>query len=163
MLVQFYKGNIPNNEGLSFQEFMDRYGPEQMEVDHAWIQWVLPTKQPSNFNVDAPLLTDDVIAQFQTDPELIALFDRVVDKVLNYFCMERIEGKVVWNKDPESRHWLKHFNHNMLRMDRFIASLRYLGKEDIAQQVFTLLGEYQNIYKNSYFNYWSISAKAELP
>ncbi len=162
-IVEFYRGEIPNNEGLFFQDFLARYGHSQMEVDHAWIQWVLPTKQLSNFNEDAPLLTDDEITLFQHDPELKEKLDLVVNKVLDYFGMENTPEGLIWSERPHARWWLQAFNHNMLRMDRFIVSLRYFGRNDIAQQVFGLLGEYQEIYKNSYQNYWRVSALAELP
>lgn len=166
-IVNFYRGDTPNNEGLYFQEFIDRYGHEQMEVDHAWIQWVLPTKQLSNFN-DAPLITNEELVLFQNDPELVAKFSEVINKVLDYFGMALFEGNVVWkieeNAAVDTRWWLKAFNHNMLRMDRFIVSLRYFGKDETARQIFELLGEYKDIYSNSYHNYWRISALAkELP
>jgi hypothetical protein len=161
-IVDFYRGEIPNNEGLFFNEFLERYGMQQMEVDHAWIQWVLPTKQLSNFN-DAPLLTDDEITLFKNDPELKEKLERVIVKVLDYFGMEKSSGRVEWIEREHARWWLQEFNHNMLRMDRFIVSLRYFGYDDIARQVFRLLGEYKNEYRNSYQNYWRISALADLP
>lgn len=68
-LVQFYRGKIPNNEGLFIDDILS-YGYEQLEVDHAYIQWILPLKERSMFNTEAPLLTDQEIDLFKSDSDL---------------------------------------------------------------------------------------------
>jgi hypothetical protein len=85
-LVEFYRGEIPNNEGVSLEDIL-AYSYGQFEVDHAYIQWIFPLKERSNFNVEAPLLHDDEIVLFKSDPELRSKLSEVVQRMLDYFGM----------------------------------------------------------------------------
>ena len=69
-LIDFYRNECPTNGGYYLEEIM-QWVRGHWEASHEEIQWVFPTKQISQFNSEAPLLTDDAIALFKADPELM--------------------------------------------------------------------------------------------
>ena len=167
-LVEFYRGEIPNNEGVFIDEIMT-YGYEQLEVDHAYIQWIFPLKERSMFNVDAPLLHDDEITLFKSDPELRGTVSEIICKMLDYFGMYFHRGAVNWQEpDPENGHkdpkwWLRFFNHNFLRMTRMLTSLRHLGFENISLAVYECLLSSREMYGKESYEYWTDAATGPLP
>ncbi len=155
-LTEFYRNEAPTPEGLMFSDFM-QYGYEQFEGDHAWIQWILPTKEPSAFNPDAPLLTDDDRRLFLTDPVLIENYMYAIYRVMDFYGMTVFKGEAIWqeagnHKNP--RWWLERWNHNFLRVTRLLLSLRYMGYDEFAKSIFKLLEEYRDQYQNSVEQYW---------
>lgn len=166
-VVQFYRGEIPNNEGLFFDDFM-LYGYEQLEADHAYIQWVLPNREPSMFNEDAPLITEEEMILFREDPELKEKAIAVAMKMLDFYGMSLQGEGVGWQTPDEIGHhdpkwWLRHFNHNFLRVTRMLTSLRYLGLENWSLAMFDNLLESRDMYGETSYNYWSEAATGPLP
>ncbi len=165
-LVNFYRGEIPNDEGVWLKDIMQyKYG--EFECDHAWIQWVFPLMEPSNYNVDAPLLTIEEIILFQNDPVLKERVSDAIIKVLDFYGMETNEdGEVVWqapgnHKNPQW--WLKEFNHNFLRITRLLISMRYLGYEELSRQVFSNIMIYRDKFEDMSYRFWSEAALGTLP
>lgn len=134
-----------------------QYEYEQFEGDHAWIQWILPTKEPSAFNPDAPLLTDEDIILFKSDPVIVENYMYAIYRVMDFYGMTVFKGEAIWqeagnHKNP--RWWLESFNHNFLRMTRLLVSLRHMGYDDLALSIFALLEEYRETYPNSIEEHW---------
>jgi hypothetical protein len=58
-LIKFYAGQSDYPYHISdIWEWSD----DHIEDIHNWIQFVFPNKEPSNFNPDAPLITDEEIS-----------------------------------------------------------------------------------------------------
>ena len=167
-LIQFYRGEIPNNEGVFIDDILS-YSYGQLEVDHAYIQWILPLKERSMFNTDAPLLHDNEIVLFTSDPELKEKVTRVAYKMMDYFGMYVHGGKVDWQEsDPQHGHkdpkwWLRHFNHNFLRMTRMLTSLRYLGYAELSLEIYQCLLNCRILYGRQSYEYWTEAATGPLP
>jgi len=155
-LREFYRNESPTPEGLMFSDFT-WYDYQKMEADHAWVQWILPTKEPSAFNPDSPLLTDEDITLFKSDPVLIENYLFAVYHVMDFFDMVTMQGEACWkfydNRAPK-RWWLESFNHNFLRMTRLLTSLKFMGYDDLAKSIFHLLEEYRDTYPNSVEEHW---------
>jgi hypothetical protein len=43
---------------------------EELEIVHDYIQWLFPVPERSSFNPDAPVVDDEVIEAFHTNPKL---------------------------------------------------------------------------------------------
>jgi hypothetical protein len=143
-----------------------QYGYEQFEGDHAWIQWILPTKERSAFNVECPLLTDEDIVLFKSDPVLIENYMYAIYRAMDFFGMTVFRGEAVWQEAGNHKNpkwWLEHFNHNFLRMTRLLLSLRYMGYDRLCRSIFTLLSEYEESHQNSVQQYWGPAAYGPIP
>lgn len=185
-ILEFYRDEhswdrtkrIVHPSGYTFFEIVNNWSDEKWEFAHDYIQWLFPLKEESNFNPDAPLLTDEDIAIFKADPELKAVvytaFARflkflglsahldannklVVKKIqanLNgigeeFFTKEEVAKKeIVW-KEP---------NHNWFRITRCLTSLRLLGHEEASAAFFAQLckiyDENTGVTQHT-FDYWA--------
>jgi len=102
----------------------------QIEYSHDLIQWLFPTNEPSKFNSEAPVLTDEDIEVFKTNPKLQENLRWAYSRFLGFLGLTVSEdGKVVKGENFKDRYnevW-SYWNHNFLRITRAISSLRTLG------------------------------------
>jgi hypothetical protein len=128
-LVDFYRGVANDTEGRSLQEIWG-WGDDALEEVHDFIQWLFPLPEPSRFNPDAPLLTDEDIATFGGDGRLRANLRRSFERILRFLGLARAEdGRVVDGRNfPERAPEVWSYpNHNWLRLTRILHSLTLLG------------------------------------
>jgi hypothetical protein len=159
-IVDFYRETAPDSEGRMLSDLL-AYKNLGLEHSHDVIQWLFPLEEPSNFNVDAPLLTKEDIELFKSDPLLQANLLRSYYRILNFFGLEEKDGVLF---KAEHFHytidyaWRK-FNHNYLRISRIIACMRILGKEDMALQFYQKVKEFYDTQEfpipENTFNYWT--------
>ena len=70
-IVAFHRGEQRDSEGRTIAEVWS-WDDDELEYVHDYIQWLFPLRAPSRFNPDAPVLDDEQIAAFQSDPALRA-------------------------------------------------------------------------------------------
>lgn len=125
-LTEFYGGTGEDCEGRKIDRIWienDAY----FEYCHDYVQWLFPLSEPSNFNPDAPLLTEDDVAIFKANPtiqtNLVSSFRRFLAFLGLYY-----EHEVLECIDFEPIQF-KIENHNWFRITRVLKSLRLLGRE----------------------------------
>ena len=160
-LVQFYRGEIPNNEGIFFKDILE-FSNYQLEAEHSFIQWVFPLKEQSAFNPDAPLLTDEEITLFRNVFYLNLKLVAATRRMMYFYGMQISSEKNVSFVNEDLPSWLRDFNHNFLRMTRILKSLRYLGEERLSQNIFECLKEHQSFWQESY-DFWYDAVFKPLP
>jgi hypothetical protein len=139
-LVAFYRGEA-DTEGRRLEEIWS-WNDEELEITHDYIQWLFPLAESSQFNADAPLLTDADIAAFQAEPLLRENFRKSFERMLAFFGLALAgEGQVV-----EGPNFAAHVpdvwavpNHNWLRITRILHSLTLLGLASLAHAFFDQL------------------------
>jgi hypothetical protein len=139
-LTDFYSGRAPDTEGRWIQDIWD-WSDDDLEVVHDYIQWLFPLKEPSQFNADAPLLTDDDIAEFQRDLVLRGNLYTSFNRILAFLGLQMTVIKVTeapnfWKREKDV--W-SYPNHNWLRVTRILRSLSLLGFADQALALFRWL------------------------
>ena len=136
-LVDFYTNAGTDSAGRTFDEVL-AMSDEALDASHDWVQWVFPLKEPSHFNPDAPVPTNEEIEVLRNNS--VAQFNlyRAYARFLWYLGLdENADGTVAPEGHFASRHkvlW-SHFNHNYLRVTRFLASLRLFGQYQRSAQV----------------------------
>lgn len=156
-IVQFYRGEIPNNEGNFIDEILS-WSFDRLEMDHSYIQWLFPLEEKSNFNIDAPILTTNDIKEFRKDVILQEKFLFSFHKILLFFgfvlegnnIRVQIDGE--YHKDAK---WLfRGFNHNMLRITRVLRSLYLLEQEELSKKFLEVLRNYRDCVSENTWNFW---------
>ena len=141
-LVSFYRNETPNNDGYKIEEILS-WGPDQWEACHSFIQWLFPTTTKSNFNPEAPVLTEEDIELFSKDLHLSTVFDDVVSKMMDIYGIElELEYEALkWREDGDHdvQWWLKTFNHNALRITRILECLNHFGRHELAKRLYEFL------------------------
>ena len=154
-LLDFYRDS---GNPYKWSTIVGKWTDLHWEGGHDYIQWVFPTQQPSNFNPDAPLLSEDDIKIFKADPELQERLELSFARFLAFVGLKYENGEVKKADDFETKRavW-RTANHNWLRITRVLTSLRLLGKQKLAEAFYDylkwLFGVGIGISGNT-FGYW---------
>lgn len=164
-IVDFYRGSATDIEGRMLSE-MWKWSDEDLEIMHDFIQWMFPLREPSQYNPDAPLLTEDDITTFRNEELLQSNLRRSFVRILAFLGLAISEtGAVV-----ESPHFSERVpevwgtpNHNWLRITRILKSLCTLGLTREARHLYDRLDA---IYSSrrfpitaDTFHYWTEAAR----
>ena len=158
-IVDFYLGKAPDTSGRTLKE-IQAWGYHQLETTHDYIQWLFPLPEPSQYNLIAPVLDAEQIAEFQANAELRTKLLASFDMMLGFYGFERNDMSIVRSNvwAERSRNWLRSSNHNHLRLTRILKSLSILGLKDHAQALFDALNavfcEHSDIISNTTMGYW---------
>ena len=141
LLLDFYRGLGTDSEGRFLKDIL-AWPDNDFETGHALLQWVFPTPEPTKFNSEAPLLTENDIAAFKSDPLLQANLMKSFKRILTFLGLSLSDkGEVVESKNFTARVpgvWASP-NHNWGRIIRILRSLTLLGMEPQAQALYERL------------------------
>lgn len=109
-----------------------------LEETHDYIQWLFPTRQPSQYVKNAPRVTTEDLHAVATGKDIVQTnMLRAFERMLEFYGAEMViaSGKVVNETrrcfDPKAK-WMRHFDHNAKRLTRIITSLRPFSLEEHA-------------------------------
>jgi hypothetical protein len=140
-LVEFYRGNATDARGRMLARIWE-YNDTEMEYHHDFIQWMFPLQEPSRYNPDAPVLTENDIKAFHVEPALQENLLRSLERFLSFLGLVRHQGHIAPGPDYTLRQSkLTTPNHNWLRITRVITSLRLLGQETESREFLACLQE----------------------
>ncbi len=162
-LVSFYLGKGVDNRGRTFSDIIN-WDYESLESVHDFIQWLFPLKVPSAHNLEAPILSEADIAEFNNSAVLRSNVIKALSLMLDFYGFSLKSDHVIRSNRyrEQASNWLSYGNHNMLRITRILKSLCVLGFNDYAQQFFHALQDVyrdnRNIIGDSY-SYWKRALK----
>lgn len=116
-IVGFLTGEGRDHRGQSIEDVL-RFDDSALERRHDYIQWLFPLPETSRFNLDAPILTDEALAELGQSDRAKANLRRARDRMLAFY--------------RANDHWLTAFNHNHLRITRIIRCLALILGEEAA-------------------------------
>ena len=90
-LTEFYRGQPPDNRGRTLADLW-AFSDDRMEAVHDFIQWMFPLREPSQFNPEAPLLTDADVAEFRADPAMPRALRRSFERFLAFLGLALSRG-----------------------------------------------------------------------
>lgn len=152
-ITDFYQFPSTKIEGIDFC-FNDIYNwsVDVLESKHDYIQWFFPTGEPSKFNPDAPICTEQdlqILTLKQSQHQQKKAF-----AIFLWFL--GLEYNPTYNKIEKSSHfdfakriWISDNNHNYLRITRVLTSLRMFGNMDEARAFLNILIEIAGEYNIS--------------
>lgn len=163
-LISFYLKESPNTEGCWLNEILD-WSNEVLEIAHDWVQWVFPTDEPSMFNADAPLVTKEIIDEWHRDKLLQHYLRQSYERWLKFCGIERNEAGTLHLPENQPHIW-QQFNHNWLRTTRVLKSLRLLGLETEAYELYNFLDDLRaagrmSVSQNAWA-FWSAALEPEV-
>jgi hypothetical protein len=162
-LLDFYRLEARDSEGRTLDEIW-AWSDEVLEQCHDFIQWMFPLDEPSAFNADAPLVTQEDQAAFRREPQLQTAMRRSLSVFLAFLGLAVADdGRVIRTTNFNQRLavW-KYLNHNWLRITRVLKSLRLLGFENEASALWLCLKdlhEKDGFVSEDSFAYWRDAAE----
>ena len=144
-LLRFYRLEGPDARGRTLPEIWG-WDAARLEGVHDYIQWLFPLPEPSAFNPQAPILTNETIDAFRGDAELRQRLLRSLALMLDFYGLTlESDG----NRAPrierardfaaKSGDWLRTGDHNHLRLTRILTSVRLLGLDDHSRALYRCL------------------------
>ena len=131
-LIAFYRGDGRDHRGRLLGHIYG-FSFDELEFHHDYIQWLFPLPEPSGANAEAPLLSKEDIAAFESDKALRKALLQSLHMMLRFYGLDVWEGrpdiKVTRSAQFAERRqvWLTRGNHNFLRISRILRSLTLLG------------------------------------
>jgi hypothetical protein len=161
-LTDFYRGHGIDSRGRTLDDLWN-LSDDSLESIHDFIQWMFPLREPSQFNRQAPLLTDADVAAFHAEPGLRENLQRSFEVFLAFLGLNLVNGRVVEAADfDRKRGVFEEPNHNWLRISRVLASTRTLGLVGPSRALFAFL---KGLHESSLdtipaetFGYWQDAA-----
>lgn len=123
-LILFHRGRGTDHAGRRISA-IHQFDFRELEWTHDYIQWLFPLVTCSNFNEQAPLLTEEDRLEFHRDPVIRRNFRTSLELMWEFYgfriagngCLERSER---WEERRDN--WLTRNNHNLLRITRIMRS-----------------------------------------
>lgn len=154
-ITDFYSGTSTDCDGRSLQDIWNK-DDEFWEYAHNYIQWLFPLNEVSNFNPDAPILTEEDVALFKSDNKVQLNFIMSFCRFLNFLGLDYEDKKVVETEFFEPIVFMM-ANHNWLRITRVLKSLVLVGldKEALAfYETLKMFREERGWASDNAFSYW---------
>lgn len=141
LILAFYNGTGIDHMGRSLEEIL-RKDDRWLERTHDYIQWLFPLYVGSQFNPNAPLLTDEVRSAFlhaenPDHPVLQKNFARTIQRMLVFYGYfngplnpDQVEPTGEWRNKADN--WLSDGNHNYMRITRMLRCMTLLGRHKLA-------------------------------
>lgn len=158
-IIDFYEDSgFP----YDWEDIIFNWDTNKMETTHDYIQWMFPLPEPSQYNPDAPLLTEDDITLFKSNPDLMDRIERSLKKFLEFMGLSLVKFGQQWIVAKSSEFsnrrgsvWAS-FNHNWLRITRVLKCLKLLGRDDLAMAFFSCLRQLRDRegIGSTSFEYW---------
>lgn len=167
-IVQFFEGTGTDHAGRTIYDIFD-FSHDELESTHDYIQWLFPLTEGSQYNPEAPILTEEDISLFHLNFEVENNFWYAVSKMLEFYGFGIgfiATSEIIYPTDDFDQRtrvyngWISPGNHNYLRITRILKSMMLLGKGKTAKAWFKTL---QIIYNESCYkadigeetyNYW---------
>lgn len=159
-IIDFYEETGPDGSGRMIDEVLSK-SHLWLERSHDVIQWLFPLREPSNFNPEAPLLDDDTVAYFKNALEkkqgsLYRNFTQAISYFLDFLGIRQTETGFDISESFQAQHytWME-FNHNSLRITRFLACLSIFGMNEFASNLLEFMKKIAggNVSANT-MSYW---------
>lgn len=137
-IVKFYTGDGLDQHGRIFNEILQKDN-EWWEDCHDHIQWVFPLKEPSRFNPDAPLLTDEDINILSKDKIAQLRIKAAYNKFMLFLGFNKSFTYLPggrWELVNDGHPWLSACDHNHLRISRAIRCFRFFGQTTLSLEMY---------------------------
>lgn len=166
-LISFYRNEGKDISGRTIED-MWNFSFQEKEKKHDYIQWLFPTKNASQFNSRAPILSTKLIEELKQDPVVIENLRTSLRSMLEFYGLKLKDNGVVRikGKFKERRKvWLTPGNHNHLRLTRILNSLTLFGLHQEANDLFDALMKIKKKYPSKisdktiqFWNQWKASS-----
>lgn len=172
-LCSFFRGTGLDSECRTLEQIL-QWDDLLLEVCHDYIQWLLPSDEPSRFNSDAPVFNEDAQEVFRVDEQIRHNLRRAVQRFFKFLGFELLrdgasegEGvlRLVRAENFERRIrtcWQGPRNHNWRRLSRALHCLRLAGlweeRRALIVALEELLAEYPGMIEQCTLDHWYAEA-----
>jgi hypothetical protein len=138
LLINFFLGYSTDSQGRSIQDILS-FSEADLEDNHDFIQWIFPTIEHSQYNFNAPVISENFKLLLKKNTTAQRNFCKTCQLFQNFIgieCKTRV-GSLLLNK--QKRMFFDRPSHNLLRITRVLNSLNQVGKKNCSKKLFNQL------------------------
>jgi hypothetical protein len=150
MIYEFLKGATKNSSGLTIEDILN-FDKDQIENVHDYIQLLFPLKTKSKFHPNMPVLNDLEINAIKGDKVALQNIHRAVEMMMNFYST--------------TTHWMKEFDHNLLRITRILNSTYIFFGETYSKNLyewFLEMCEDATFYSEVAMKFWENASSGKV-
>jgi hypothetical protein len=155
-ILSYMEGSGRDHSGMTMDQVLGK-DFSWYERSHDFVQWLLPTRRRSRYEPGAPVLTDEDVMAFTVRSDLQKRYLVGVSRMEEFLGLDRIR----FGRPPV---WVRGMDHNHKRISRLLESLRDLGLQDRADQVFAsvmaIVGDHPGVVNAESVSFWRRAAGA---
>ncbi|MGI9283505.1 MAG: opioid growth factor receptor-related protein [Endozoicomonas sp.] len=143
-------------------EGIRKFTHRECESAHDYIQLLFPNSQSSQYNRTAPLLTDQMVMEIQSDRKLQMELQKSLDQILGFWGMYRKGDQVYVDDSKSDRHkWNKSvYDHNESRVSRVLYHLIGTGFVECATSMEKAMNRHRGMRRNTH---WEDAVRSQPP
>ena len=107
-ILRFFEEKEADFKGRMYSDIMNM-SDYQLEIVHDYIQVLFPIPEPSRFNNNSPILTEEEAALIRDSTIARTSFIKAANKMYGFYS--------------KYNHWCRYEDHNLLRITRIIRSI----------------------------------------
>ncbi len=159
--IDFLSGKGTDHVGRTVDDYLKFTGSE-WEDCHDHIQWAFPSHISSEYNPYAPVV--DMVALCSSSANYRNTLYRLMDSYMNSIGFVKMDGHIGWTYVGSDNNWITPYNHNFLRITRFLNLLHYFDAELAAVQFmeFVKLARTYDCIDRETVLYWVDAATGNL-
>lgn len=131
-LIRFFRNEQPDGKGRYHKDIL-QFNHEQIEYNHDFIQWILPTIDKSRFHPDAPTIDKNFKERFQNDNLAKSNYCKSCQLYLHYIGFH-CNTKEIQCLSTGRLYELPF--HNQLRITRMLNSLNQVGNNQCSAHLY---------------------------
>lgn len=139
-----------------------KYTHQQYEAGHWFIQWMFPSDEMSSINPYAPVVTEEVHKEFNSNTKLKLKLKRSFIQFLDFIGISLSRGVLSIKSNASFYRTVQRRNHNLQRITRVLRSLNILGLKEYANLFYAFLLKHKDCINSITLDYWSKAMTAEL-
>ena len=140
LILDFFEGRLRNGDHLTIAD-MHQFSDFEIETDHLSIQWLFPNRHQSPISPDAPHLTEEAIFVVRNSKAALQSFRTSLAMMTSFY--------------ERNSHWIRHRDHNHLRISRIIETTRAILGTIEATAFFDFISErVGNIVSDRVYAIW---------
>lgn len=120
------------------------FSEREIEEKHDFIQWIFPTKEASQFNYNAPVISGNFKYMFSENKIVQDNFCKSCMMFLNFIAIDCDKEKEIITEIKEKKKYYDLPRHNLLRITRMLNSLNQIGKNECSKRIFKQLEKIYN-------------------
>ena len=142
--INFFLGLALDSNRRSIHKIL-AFNEQEIENTHDFIQYIFPTIEKSNYNPNAPLISENLRRLFSENEVAQENFCKTC-RLFLHFCGFRCAKSTELFVPKLGGSFLSRPGHNLLRITRVLNSLNQIGKESCSRKIFSQIEAFNNAY-----------------
>lgn len=143
-VINFFLGLELDSNSRTISDILS-FNEQEIENTHDFIQYIFPTIEKSNYNPNAPLISENLKRLFSENVVAQENFCKTCRLFLHFCGFKCLKSNELFTPVYE-KSFLSRPSHNLLRISRVLNSLNQIGKKSCSREIFSQIETFNFLY-----------------